>query len=126
MAARSKRLFALCGLGLALCGCGVLLWRAGFGIPCLFHLATGLDCPGCGVTRMLAALAAGDLAAAWRANPCLLALSPILAALAVSLAADWLRTGRLRPSRLQSVLLWGCVGVLLAFGLLRNLPCYPY
>ena len=126
MAARSKRLFALCGLGLALCGCGVLLWRVGLGLPCLFHLVTGLDCPGCGVTRMLSALAAGDLAAAWRANPCLLALSPILAALAVSLAAGWLRTGRLRPNRLQNLLLWSCIGILLLFGAARNLPFYPY
>lgn len=126
MAARSKQLLLLCTLGALLCAGGVLLWRAGLGIPCLFHLVTGLDCPGCGVTRMLAALAAGDLAGAWRSNPCLLALSPVLAVLAFSLAAGWLRTGQLHPKRLQSLLLWGCIGVLLVFGVLRNLPFYPY
>lgn len=126
MAARSKQLLLLCTLGALLCAGGVLLWRAGLGVSCLFHLVTGLDCPGCGVTRMLAALAAGDLAGAWRSNPCLLALSPVLAVLALSLAAGWLRTGRLHPKRLQSLLLWGCIGVLLVFGVLRNLPFYPY
>ncbi len=126
MAERSKRLALLCAFGLLLVAGGVLLSRAGLGIPCPFHLVTGLDCPGCGVTRMLSALAAGDLAAAWRANPGLLALSPVLALLALVLAVGWLRTGQIKPSRWQSVLLWGCVGLLLAFGVLRNLPFYPY
>ena len=126
MAERSKRLALLCAFGLLLVAGGVLLSRAELGIPCPFHLVTGLDCPGCGVTRMLSALAAGDLAAAWRANPGLLALSPVLALLALVLAAGWLRTGQIKPSRWQSVLLWGCVGLLLAFGVLRNLPFYPY
>lgn len=126
MAARSKRLVALTALLLALCAVGVLLSQVGLGIPCLFHLFTGLDCPGCGVTRMLASLAAGDFVGAWHSNPALLALSPVLAALAVTLTAGWLRTGRLSPGRLQSALLWGCVVLLLLFGVIRNLPGYPY
>lgn len=113
MKARLKRLALLFCLVLLGVGVGVLLSRAGLGVPCLFHAATGLDCPGCGVTRMLGALAAGDLAAAWRSNPALLLLSPLLALLALRLAAGWL-------------LLAGCAAALLAFGILRNLPFYPY
>ena len=41
-------------------------------------------------------------------------------------AAGWLRTGALRPSRSQCLLLAGCAAALLAFGILRNLPFYPY
>lgn len=126
MAARSKRLALLCALGLLLCTGGVLLSRAGFGIPCLFHLVTGLDCPGCGVTRMLSALAAGDFVTAWQSNPGLLVLSPVLALLAVLLAAGWIRTGQVRPTRWQSAILWSCIALLLIFGVLRNLPFYPY
>lgn len=126
MAARSKRLTALTALLLALCAVGVLLSQVGLGIPCLFHLFTGLDCPGCGVTRMLASLAAGDFVGAWHSNPALLALSPVFVVLAVSLAAGWLRTGRLAPNRWQTVTLWACVVLLLAFGIIRNLPFYPY
>jgi hypothetical protein len=33
-------------------------------LPCYFHLLTGLDCIGCGTTRMLYALLHVDLAAA--------------------------------------------------------------
>ena len=126
MKARLKRLALFFCLVLLGVGVGVLLSRAGLGVPCLFHAATGLDCPGCGVTRMLGALAAGDLAAAWRSNPALLLLSPLLALLALRLAAGWLRTGALRPSRSQCLLLAGCAAALLAFGVLRNLPFYPY
>ena len=126
MAARGKRLAALGALAALLCAGGVLLSRAGLGIPCLFHLLTGLDCPGCGVTRMLSALAAGDLLQACRSNPCLLVLLPILALLALLLSARWVRTGKLQPSRWQAAVLWGCIGILLVFGVLRNLPFYPY
>ena len=126
MKKRLQKLFAVGALVLFLCTGGVLLSMAGFGVPCLFHLATGLNCPGCGVTRLLSSLAAGDLGAAWRTNPCLLLLSPVLLALAASLAAKWVRTGQLRPNCIQSVLLWLCVVALLVFGVLRNLPFYPY
>lgn len=75
---------------------------------------------------MLGALAAGDLAAAWRSNPALLLLSPLLALLALRLAAGWLRTRRPAPLPQPMALLAGCAAALLAFGILRNLPFYPY
>src|SRR5262245_31252568 len=37
--------------------------------PCPFHLLTGLECPGCGMTRAFAALFTGDLASAFLLNP---------------------------------------------------------
>jgi len=42
----------------------------GWSLPetCLTHRMTGLDCPGCGMTRSFIALAHFDLAAAWRFN----------------------------------------------------------
>lgn len=46
----------------------VKLWPVQYRIPCLFHLATGLYCPGCGTTRALTALTAGDLNAAFNYN----------------------------------------------------------
>jgi hypothetical protein len=40
-------------------------------LPVLCHLKrlTGLDCPGCGMTRCFVSLAHGDMASAWRFNP---------------------------------------------------------
>lgn len=36
---------------------------------CVFRSATGLDCPGCGLTRCFISLAHGDLVRAWQFNP---------------------------------------------------------
>lgn len=44
------------------------LWPNEYRIPCLFHAATGLLCPGCGTTRSLTALIHGDLAGAFAFN----------------------------------------------------------
>ena len=44
-----------------------------FNVPlpalCSFKRATGLDCPGCGLTRCFISLAQGDLPRAWQFNP---------------------------------------------------------
>lgn len=48
-----------------------LIWvlATGTGIPCLYYEATGLLCPGCGVSRMFIDLARLDIAAAFSYNP---------------------------------------------------------
>ena len=53
----------------------------GVGIPCIFHAVTGLNCPGCGVSRMGIALLHLDLRAAFLYNRCILILSPVIAVL---------------------------------------------
>lgn len=125
----AKRLKKLALLVLVLAGLGagglVLFW-AGLGVPCLFHTVTGLYCPGCGGTHLVAALVQGNFAAALRANPAFFVLSPAFAFLAVRLTARWVRTGTIAPTRAERVLLWCCIGALVVFGILRNLPFYPY
>lgn len=36
---------------------------------CIFKAATGVPCPGCGITRGVVAILRGDFARAWRRNP---------------------------------------------------------
>ena len=111
-------------LAAAACACaaGAALSAAGFGVPCLFHLVTGLQCPGCGITRMIGALARADLAGAFHANAALTLLLPVLAVLAVRLAPRWVRTGTVRTTRAENAALWFCVAALAVFGVVRNVP----
>ena len=93
--------------------------------PCVFHLLTGLHCPGCGATRCLSALAHGDLPQALAYNPLLVVTLPLLAAALLQMGY-WLWTGRRWPVRRLPawsirVLLW----VIVAYAVLRNIDVYP-
>lgn len=110
----------LCVLGFL----GVRLSELGFGVPCVFHAVTGLQCPGCGVTRMLSALLRGDLRTAWESNAAVLALSPVLAALVLLSAARWVRTGSARLPRWGDAAAVVCVVLLLLFTVARNVRAF--
>ncbi len=123
MSSVRTRVLALAAV-LAACAAGAAASRAGFGVPCLFHLVTGLECPGCGVTRMLGALARGDLHSALRANAALTALLPVFAVLAARIVPRWVRTGSARVTRGENFALVCCIAVLAVFGAARNLPVF--
>jgi hypothetical protein len=84
-------LSALTGGALALGATGLLTGATATGVTCLFAAATGAPCPFCGMTHGVAALGAGDLAAAIAANP----LAPLAAALALAVPVVLLVRGRL-------------------------------
>lgn len=119
-----RRLFrVLRGLGIVLLlGLGYALWGSvtGLWLPCPFHALTGLECPGCGVTRMCLALLRLDFAAAWSANPGLLLLSPLILVLVGWQVMDYVRTGDRRPVRGQRLLGWTLVILVVGYGILRN------
>jgi hypothetical protein len=63
-------------------------------VLCPFRLATGLPCPGCGLTRSWVYIAHGDFGAALRANPFgYVTMAAAIAVVAVALAS----LGRGRP-----------------------------
>lgn len=119
---RRRRLLLGCAALLA-AGLGYALWvrLTGLAIPCPFRAVTGLKCPGCGVTRMCLALLGGDWAVAWRANPVLLLLLPLLAVLLVRAALRYVREGGTIGPRWERGLVWAMVGLLAAWGVVRNL-----
>ena len=47
----------------------ILNKTTGFYIPCIFHELTGLDCPGCGITRCLFYLVNLRIKGAFLVNP---------------------------------------------------------
>ena len=76
-------------LGLVLAGMLALLWPAlllRLAPPCLITLATGRACWGCGITRALVAAAHLDFPGAWRANPLVVVVLPLLAAVSLRFA----------------------------------------
>lgn len=96
---------------------------------CLFKRFTGWNCPGCGGTRAFYHLLHGELAAAWRMNPLLLT--------GLGLGLGWwllrLRAGRAsqrgqRPDggAIRPWVGWLALAVIIGFGLLRNLPWWPF
>ena len=92
--------------------------------PCLFHLVTGLWCPGCGLTRCAHALVHLDIARAFEMNALAMVAAPVLALL-YARNAGWLPANvaeRLRP--LTSLPFW--FALVAAFAVLRNLPWVPF
>jgi len=109
--------------GLAVLGAGVLylIWikATGLMIPCVFRLATGLKCPGCGVTHMLLDLLRLDFAGARAQNAFLFYTLPLLAAEIIY--AQVMSMKKKQLPRWNEVLLLIYCAALTAFGILRNI-----
>lgn len=73
---------------------------------CLLQGLTGVPCPGCGITTSLLALARGDVAGAWAANPAGLVVAALIIGQAL-VAADALRLGP-TPTGSAARLGWFC------------------
>lgn len=127
MRTRAQRLLSRLGL-LAAAGLAYALLSSwlGFGLPCPIHLATGLWCPGCGVSRMCLALLELDPAAAWSWNPGLMLLLPFLAVLGLRAAVRYVRTGRAGPTRGEQIVIGLMVAFLVVYGVVRNLPGFAW
>lgn len=66
----------------------------GFGIPCIFYKITGLQCPGCGISRMFMALFRFDFKAAAHYNLFILSLLPFGLALFTYKNVVFIKTGK--------------------------------
>jgi hypothetical protein len=94
---------------------------------CLFHLATGWHCPGCGNTRATWSLLHGDIGAAARQNALFVATLPLMLYGGFRVWHRWLWGGhRFRPIPWQAWHGWLIVAVILVFSVLRNLPRQPF
>lgn len=93
--------------------------------PCLFHLATGLHCPGCGTGRALHHLAHGRVGQAFSMNVLSMVLLPVVAWEAV--ATNWTSSRRRLPrifASYRSVYL--LLFVVALFWIARNIPSPPF
>lgn len=122
---QKKRIGLVCLLALILMGIlggyAFFCLKTGWGIPCLFHLLTGLDCGFCGLTRAAVSVLQGDLLTSFSYH----VLWPLYAAyllwVAVSDAAVYIRQGKVQ---LLPASLWihaVFLAVTVGYGILRNL-----
>jgi len=94
---------------------------------CAFHSATGLWCPGCGLTRGMHALLGGHLGTAMSSN----LFTPLAAVAIVWLLVSWVRIAWDRPAlrlprQVERRLAVAGPAVVLAYGALRNIPLAPF
>ena len=128
-AATSRRTMWLLG-GAALAGCAYVAVvdpnRSSLYPQCPFRMITGLDCPGCGMTRAVHSLLHGDLVAAASHN-LLMVVTAVIALAWFAFARVQRMRGQEPPRfRLSGVTVVPLTIVVLAFWVLRNLPMQPF
>ena len=97
----------------------------GFYPVCTFHQLTGLNCPGCGMTRGLYALLHGNFQAALRDNALFVGLLAAAALRGAWLGVKKIRrqpTGQFVPAKF----VWLLLVVAVVFTVLRNLPAFAF
>lgn len=103
-----------------------------FYIPCIFKLITGLDCPGCGISHLCmnliqAGMNLGKPDKCWmyiklaaKSNPFIMLNLPILSGLVLHNTATWIKTGGIKPKKLEDFLIvFEIIGMIIWF-IVRN------
>ena len=121
------RLFLLFGIPLTIIGGGVALFflnpsEHSFFPKCALYMATGFSCPGCGSTRALYQLTHGDVLEAMRLNPGLMALITLGITDYVRFVVSVIRGNPFQTLFGRLKLLGALMGVMLVYGIIRNLP----
>lgn len=99
---------------------------AGFFPQCPFRQLTGLNCPGCGLTRGFHALFHGDILSALHFNALLPFYALLLGYLFLSLLLVAARGHGLPLKTLSPAALYGFLALSVIFTVVRNLPFYPF
>jgi Protein of unknown function (DUF2752) len=130
IASLSPGIFAVVVFGATSIGAGAMVFffnpsTHGFYPVCMFHSLTGLNCPGCGMTRALYALLHGNLRLALKDNA-LFVLT--LAALVVWGARLVFLKSKNQPAtfNVPSKFLWTFLVVSIVFAVVRNLPGFEW
>lgn len=93
----------------------------GGGIPCLFHVMTGLRCPGCGITRMALCLLSFELAEAFEWNSAAFIALPFAVFVIIYQSIIFIKTGSGKLTRLSNVILIFLIVLFLGYAVIRNI-----
>ena len=117
---------AVSGVILLVCGLlyGWLCITTGVAIPCVFYKITGYSCPGCGISRMCINILKGNIPEAIKCNPVIFfGMIPFFVIIADGVVR-YVKTGERKLRKWQNVVLYILIGVLLVYGVLRNILTY--
>lgn len=125
-----ERGLAATGVAVMSAGAGAVWYfeptKTAFFPACFLYSTTGFACPGCGLTRGFHALFHGDVAAAMGFNA-LIPLFVLIFGFFFVAMAYFALTGRGFPRwSLAPPAIWGLLILLIGFGVVRNIPAYPF
>lgn len=125
-----ERIAAAAGLGVVALGSAVVWYfdptTAGFFPTCPLYKLTGFACPGCGLTRAFHALFHGDVVTALDFNALFPLIIVFFGYLLFSLFMIAFRGRGIGFGKSGLWLIWITFFLLVTFGVLRNLPWYPF
>lgn len=117
---RLRKVLLFTGGVLLILGYALFVSLAGFGLPCLFKQTLGFECAGCGLSRAAAALIRLDFKTAFGYNAVWpLYLGYVLWAVPAAVI-PYVREGRPIDLPRPTWLNWVILGVILAYGVVRN------
>ncbi len=116
---RSIVLYAL--LLVILCLYLIELLTLGYAIPCVFHLVTGLKCPGCGVTRLLVSLSHFDFKSAFHYNAFVFITSPLLLYFFIKSMLNNCGVIKNQITSTENRILYVYIVLFVIFGIVRNI-----
>lgn len=125
-----ERLAAASGIAALTVGSAAVTYfdpaKANFFPVCPMYALTGLACPGCGLTRGFHALFHGDIIPALDFNLLIPVWAVIFGYVWVSLLLLAVRGKGLPMWMTNPRFLWAFMIVLVTFGVLRNIPVWPF
>ncbi len=126
----SDRILSASGAAAMLAGVGYVAFynpvSAGFFPACPFHALTGLNCPGCGLTRGFHALLQGDVLGALHYNLLIPFFALFFGYLLISMILFAVRGRGLSFQIFRPWMIYSFLGFALVFAVTRNLPFYPF
>ena len=97
------------------------------GLVCPIHEMFHVDCPGCGLSRMIFSMMELDFYQAFRYNPLMFILSPFILIIAIDLIISFLYERKTKIVSKISKPLWITLYVIvLLFGVIRNIEPFTY
>lgn len=102
----------------------ILNHALGIDFPCPFKHYFGIDCPGCGATRMIFALMHMDLYQAFRYNVVIFCTAPFLLVLYIHECIFYIKTDTLSDMAVKIMEAYAIV--LIIFGICRNLETFVW